>query len=213
MLTDAVVSIGLHSHTHSSLSLCLSATLPFPLSLKRCCDTAILINRNIDFSVFGSLISKVTPTSNYLSLPPFSFCTCLFIPFLINISVMMYKQSVLCLNKSELFVSTSFKPSCCTKQFWQGRMWSFINWILRDVLINFLRTGGFSLKLLLLFIFEENLKGIWNHFHNSSLERLISLLKSFYDQSLDGVTLSLKLMIYNKKLADVMRSGLLIIFF
>jgi hypothetical protein len=66
MLTDAVVSIGLHSHTHSSHSLCLSATLPFPLSFKRCCDTAILINRNIDFSVFGSLISKVTPTSNFM---------------------------------------------------------------------------------------------------------------------------------------------------
>jgi hypothetical protein len=27
-----------------------------------------LMNRNIDFSVFGSLISKVTPTSNYFFL-------------------------------------------------------------------------------------------------------------------------------------------------
>jgi hypothetical protein len=54
MLTDAVVSIGLHSHTHTSLSLCLSATLPSPLSFKRCCDTANGIIRNTDFSLSSS---------------------------------------------------------------------------------------------------------------------------------------------------------------
>jgi hypothetical protein len=54
-----------YTRTLTPLSLCLSATLPFPLSLKRCCDTAILINRNIDFSVFGYLISKVTPSSKF----------------------------------------------------------------------------------------------------------------------------------------------------
>ncbi len=59
-----LLSVLAYTRTLTLLSLCLSATLPFPLPFKRCCDTAILINRNIDFSVFGSLISKVTPTSN-----------------------------------------------------------------------------------------------------------------------------------------------------
>ena len=54
MLTDAVVGIGLLSHTDPSLSLCLSATLPFPLSFKRCCDTANGIIRDTDFSLSSS---------------------------------------------------------------------------------------------------------------------------------------------------------------
>ncbi len=37
-----------------SLSLCLSATLPFSLSFKRCCDTTNGINRNTDFSLSSS---------------------------------------------------------------------------------------------------------------------------------------------------------------
>jgi hypothetical protein len=36
--------------------------LPCLLPFIRRCAAIILINRNIDFSVFGSLISKVTPT-------------------------------------------------------------------------------------------------------------------------------------------------------
>ena len=68
--------VGLHSHTHSlSLSLCLSATLPFSLSFKRCCDTANGINRNTDFSLSspyhfkGYTYTKVLVLSNRINDP------------------------------------------------------------------------------------------------------------------------------------------------
>ena len=47
------------------LSLCLSATWPYLLPFIRRCAAAILINRNIHFSVFSSLISKVAPPQNW----------------------------------------------------------------------------------------------------------------------------------------------------
>ncbi len=37
-----------------TLALCLSATLPFSLPFKRCCDALIGINRNTDFSLFSA---------------------------------------------------------------------------------------------------------------------------------------------------------------
>ncbi len=68
MLTDAVVSIGLPLHTHTPLSLCLSATLPFPLSFKRCCDTAMRIIRNTDFSLSSSYHFK---GYTYIKIQPY----------------------------------------------------------------------------------------------------------------------------------------------
>ena len=53
-------SFGQHSHAHT-FSLCLSATLPYLLPFIRCCAATILINRNIHFSVFSPIISKVAP--------------------------------------------------------------------------------------------------------------------------------------------------------
>ena len=47
------------------LSLCLSATLPYLLPFIRRCAATILINRNIHFSVFSPIISKVAPPRNW----------------------------------------------------------------------------------------------------------------------------------------------------
>ena len=47
------------------LSLCLSATLPYLLPFIRRCAATNLINRNIHFSVFSSIISKVAPPRNW----------------------------------------------------------------------------------------------------------------------------------------------------
>ncbi len=64
MLTDAVVSIGLHSHTHTSLSLSLRY-LAFPSFHLKGAATPQSGSFEIQISLYPVLIiSKVAPTSN-----------------------------------------------------------------------------------------------------------------------------------------------------
>jgi len=78
MLTDAIPG-STYTRTHTPLSLCLSATLPFSLPFKRCCDTGLMINRNTDFSQLSSYHFKGSTYTKVAYLPvPVSYKSVMF---------------------------------------------------------------------------------------------------------------------------------------
>jgi hypothetical protein len=93
MLTDAI-PVSTYTRTHTpSLSLCLSATLPFSLPFKRCCDTGLMINRNTDFSQLSSYHFKGSTYTKYSSSEFLNF---------LNLFKTVSSFSLLCLD-TELF--------------------------------------------------------------------------------------------------------------